>query len=363
MAARATKAGSAAVVWIGEAIKNYSPWKIAISGDDKVYIDDFSGDGVVYAFDQTIATNNYLMAIRADNYPAQDTWPELSGLAVTGTGTNTRIWMTDENPFNSAGIIVWSAATNGVAALDDPGMIVAPIETNYLTKAPYDLSLDTNGEIYTIQFLETNDAPAIPVMSFPAYGGIPETNVLWQTGFGYPSLLDAYGIAVNPSATLVAVALVGTCPDTELSPCGGLDLFLATNGTLVTNLASLDTNDGDAYYDVAWDKVGNLYALDGTAQVWRAYSPPGSNSATTVSVPFIQAYPGLLPPSLLEPRVGTNSFHFTLAGQSNVTYVLQGSCDLSNWSAMFTNYSINANRHIFVPLSCSNNFYRAVAVP
>jgi len=112
---------------------------------------------------------------------------------------------------------------------------------------------------------------------------------------------------------------------------------------------------------VAWDNVGNLYALDGTAEVWRAYSPPGTNQATTVAVPIIQYYNAILQPNLSNPTTNTGGFCFTLAGQSNVTYVVQRSCDLSlsNWTNVVINFSTNANRCICVPMGGTQDFYRA----
>jgi hypothetical protein len=343
--------------WGGPSDK-YSPWKMAISADDKVYIDDYSGDGVVYKFDQIISSSHVETAIGPGNYPTNDPTPQLSGLAVTGRGANTQIWMADENPSVSSGIIVWDAATNGVAAMNDPGSVVAPVCTNALNEAPYDIALDTNGYIYTIQFIASVYDPSNPLMRFPPYTGEPETNADWAVGGGDTNLVEAYGVAVNPAANLVALAVVGG-GDVETAPTGGLYLFCATNGNLMGNI---DETGGDPYYDVAWDAVGNLYALDGYAQVWRAYSPPGTNQSTTFAVPFIQVYPALTPPLLENPIIDSNSFRFTLAGQSNIAYVVQSSSDLTqtNWCNVMTNFSHNPNREIRLPACATQNFYRAV---
>ena len=53
---------------------------------------------------------------------------------------------------------------------------------------------------------------------------------------------------------------------------------------------------------MAWDQVGNLYATDMTASVWRAYSPPGANQAATAAVPIIQVYDAFTQPLLERPR-------------------------------------------------------------
>jgi hypothetical protein len=340
----------------GSEFPEFSPWKMAVSGDDKVYIDNFSGNGIVYEFDPTIETNHYLAAVREDNYPAnEDPDPYLSGLAVTGTGTNTQIWMSDENPEESAGIIVWQAATNGVAASNDTGAIAVALDPCNLAIAPYDVALDTNSVIYAIQQITETNNSIYPILSFPPSDGENEIQVNWEVGSGDQSLVDAYGVAVDPTATFVAVAVVG-------NPTGGLYLYSAANGQFITNL---DQTGGDPYYDVAWDHVGNLYALDGLEgeSVWRVYSPPGTNQATTVAVPVIQAYNTLLPPNLYGPVTDPGGLRFTLEGQSNVTYVIQHSCDLSNWAGARTNYSTQANRLVYVPIFRDQVFYRAVTPP
>ena len=64
------------------------------------------------------------------------------------------------------------------------------------------------------------------------------------------------------AATYVAVAVRGT-GDSESGQSGLLNLYYATNGQFFTNL---DQTGGDLYLDVAWDNVGNLYALDAIHQ-------------------------------------------------------------------------------------------------
>jgi hypothetical protein len=344
---------------------HYSPWKIAISGDDKVYVDDFSGDGVVYAFDETISMNSIEEALRVDNYPTNDTSPQLSGLAVTGSGTNTQIWMADNNMTNSAGIIVWNT-TNGLAATNDAGTIVAPVDPSYsLSQGPFDIDVDTNGAIYAIQFINLTDPPGDTLMAFPPFQGTSETNTSWAIGNGDPTLMEADGVAVDPTATCVAVAVVGT-GDPEGGQTGYLNLYNAASGNFITNLDAVNnisSTGGHAYYDVAWDRVGNLYALDWTAEVWRVYSPPGANQSTTVAVPFIQTYHNLTPPVLGEPAMRGSCLHFTLWGQSNVSYAIEQSTDLQNWTPIATNFSKLNVRHVCAPASGDAVFFKAMTLP
>ncbi len=335
----------------------FSPWKIAVAANDKVYIDDFSGFGVVYAFDETISTN-YVEALGATNYPYWD--PNLSGLCTSASGTNAYIWMTDQQGGTSAGILRWQLLADGTVATNDTGTVIAPVTNGSpLTVAPYDIAVDSHGSIYTVQYLTNADPANSVLMCFPPYAGVPETNATWTAGAGDASLIDTYGIAVDPTATFVAIA-VRTDGDPETGKTGLLNLYYATNGQFFANL---DKTGGDQYVDVAWDNVGNLYALDLNAEAWRVYSPPGSNQATTVAIPFIQAYSVLTPPSLLNPNLSASGLNFTLQGQSNVTYFIQQSPDLVNWTAVATNYSTFTTRPISIPFADNQDFYRAVTSP
>jgi hypothetical protein len=335
----------------------YSPWKMTVGADDRLYVDDFASDGVVISFDPILRNNDHRVVLGTSNYPTQDPTPQLSGLAFATAGTNTQIWMTDENPSGSAGIIGWQLTNGGVVAANDTGSVIVPLDSDFLTQAPYDLDLDSNGFLYTIQFL-TGDSPAYALMEFPPYAGSPEMSPNWAVS-DYPALLYASGVAVNPSGSSVAVAV--SSQDIEADPAGGgLYLYQASNGDF---LANVDETGGDAYYDAAWDRVGNLYALDATAQVWRAYSPPGTNQATTVAVPLIQVYDTLAQPTLANPVARPGSVQFTLEGQSNVTYVIDQSFDLMNWTPVATNYSTNLDRNICIPTAGGPDFFRARTGP
>jgi hypothetical protein len=125
-------------------------------------------------------------------------------------------------------------------------------------------------------------------------------------------------------------------------------------------VTNLDQTGGDQYTDVAWDNMGNLYALDTTTNVWRVYSPPGANQATTTAVPFIQVYNSLTPPQLQNPILSDICLNFTLTGQSNVTYYIQQSPDIVNWTSVATNFCPSTSTPISIPCADSQDFYRAV---
>jgi hypothetical protein len=355
------------------AYANPSPWKLDISADDILYVDDWINNGVVVSFDQEISTNNPSI-LRPDNYPYSKVL--LSGPCVRGAGTNTQIYMADVNPGASGGlgIIRWTLDSDGVIATNDTGTLVVADATNDsgLTLAPYAVSVDTHGNIFTIQrvndpMYETNDL-YMRVLSFPPFldANPPDTNSQWEYGAGDPTLVNTYGIAVDPTTNFVAVASRGWGQDPENLQQGGVSIFSVstTHGFLITNICQdLDGNISQEFIDVNWDNVGNLYTLDFNDSVWRVYSPPGTNQAVTVAVPIIQMLNALTAPQLSLPQIGMGQLNFTLAGQSNVTYVIQQSPDLATWTPAATNYSPNPIRPVSIPLAGTQDFYRAVASP
>lgn len=361
--------------WSGGGYYNPSPWKMGISDDDRLYVDDWANNGVVLSFDQVLSTN-YLPVLEPDNYPYPTVL--LSGPCVAGGGTNTQIWMADINVISAdgSGVLRWQLNADGECVSNDPGTVVIALGgSSDLNVAPYDVAVDVFSNIYVIQRVDEysqvspiNNTSAMRLLCFPPYqnGSRPETNALWQVGANDPSLENAYGVAVNAAATLVAVASRGEGEDSSSLQDGGLSIFHATNGLLVTNInQDLAGNTNQQMIDVAWDNVGNLYAADWTESVWRIYSPPGSNQATTVAVPFIQVFSAMLQPNLLNPVWNGAALGFSLLGQSNVTYLIEQSPDLVNWIPVATNYSPNTNRSLLVPppSSDSQNFYRAVVTP
>jgi hypothetical protein len=341
----------------------YSPWKMDIAEDDVVYINDWSGQGLVLAFDEVLSTN-YLTVLDANNY---NSFEQLSGPCVTGGGSNTRIWMADANTNSSMGVLRWDVTDNGAVGASDPGTVMVGISPNGLNLDAYDVSVDGSGNIYVIQLLDGHKNPGLysmpRVFRFPPYRGQTDFDPTWRVGSADYSLENAAGVAVDPTGRFVAVAVRGYDTDGNSFDLanGAVNLYNAADGGLVTRLRTDAVHD--EYIDAAWDNVGNLYATAFSAAVWRAYSPPGANQATTTAVPIIQVYDSLTRPWLgapVAPVAPATQFGFTLLGQSNVTYVIECSPDLVNWTPIATNYDIVPVRAVTVPLAGDTSFFQAV---
>jgi len=131
------------------------------------------------------------------------------------------------------------------------------------------------------------------------------------------------------------------------------------NGQLVAALGE-GTNYPE-FVNVAWDNVGNLYATEFSdgfsgeflAGFLAAWKQPGQRR---LAFPSVQVYQTLLPAILINPMATNGQSCFTMQGQNNVTYVIQASPDLANWTNQLTNYATAAIRAITVPSRASPVF-------
>ena len=334
----------------------FSPWKLEVGPDDRLYVNDFYDQGTVFSFDQLVSSNSLLAVLRPDNYPT-NTLVSLDNLFISGSPGNMRLWMADDNVnggASGAGIHQWNLTGTGIVATNDIGTtIVQSAAANGIDQAPEDVAVDSSNRIYSIQDIEDQGSPSSRVLRFPAFTNVAETNAEWHVGSGDDSMAGASGIAVDSTSTYIAVAFKGY--NAGFLENGSVRVFYASNGAPVVAF-----NSGNDHYDAAWDNVGNLYAVDNHDGLWRSYSPPGTNQATTVAIPAIQVTAAtLLVLSNPAYNAAASQFRFTLTGDANATYIILSSTNLSDWSPVLTNTSALAVRQITNGVTGSRTFFRA----
>jgi hypothetical protein len=358
--------------WAGDF---FSPWKIRVSDDDLVYVNDWTANGWIYRWDPTIDPTNQLYVLRTDNWGDSGN-VNLSGPGIFGTGTNTEIWMADDRygagAPNSFGVIKYNITTNGTCATNDFGTVVVSLNAD-LALYPVDVALDTNHNIYTIQFRQNPGDVSLRVFRYPAYdpstnGGAPETVADWAIGGGDDTLGECNALEVDPTGTYLAVACRGVVPVSTRTN-GNTQIFYATNGVLVTNLdLGISINGGALNHDdmaVDWDAVGNVYVGDYVYHRWRVYSPPaGTNQATTVAAANVDVVQRPVITSV-SASGGTFTINFTGSSSDSASKfgILSASAVVGPYSPVSGAMVIAISPGVFratVPMSGPNTFYRVL---
>jgi hypothetical protein len=302
-----------------------APWRIRVSDDDYVYVEDWLAKGDIYRFDGAVSSASKFHAFAA---PPNGSQGSVGGFCVVGKGTNTVLWTADNNyPSPSLGIKKFAMQPDGTFSTTNGTRVVALGGSPGLSSSPWAVALDKTGAIYTLQGPSTQGDPSARVFRFPAYDpatntGAPELTASWVAGPG-DDYCGGRGIAVDPTGNYVAACFWGYHDSSWTS--GNLKILKAADGTVVTNLdlgvAYPNSRSFDPTHHMAtdadWDAAGNLYYLDDRAFCWRAFSPPGANAATTVALPVVQVTSAAQPPYITSIRVssGTVTIHFT--GGSN----------------------------------------------
>ena len=303
--------------------------------DDRVYFNDWIGDGKVIACDMIMSTNQTIVDC--------DLNPTLSALAygmsdidVTDPGTtNAMVWLADWD-YGGAGVYAFPMTNNGVADSTSAGIHMVTQGPDVPVRSGPGLKIDNNGDIF-IGDIRANLGDTAPKVSCI-------TNV-WGGSFGYPTNWwnndnnsgagfpitgqnlgwQAGAVSDNSWEDVSDVSFDSRANPTNVSvvfsgSTGGMKILNAADGTVVTNILQ---NSTTFYIGTGWDNVGNVYA--GTAaHTWHAFSPPGANQAVTPAVVTVQV---VVPPTPL---------HITSITDSGGTVTIKFVGNASDPSSAFT---------------------------
>ena len=384
-------------------------WRLRIGGDDRVYMLEWSEEGAIVAFDMQVTTNQVVLDdggafggqlggphSYADNPLAADIVYGFINFDVTSTETtNAAVWLCSAD-YPNLGVMMYHMA-DGASVTNDDGTQAVATGLDLALVSSGGCTVDTNLDIFVGETRNGENA-VYDAMVFTNWnmGVLPPPDIADATGLNYSvsnNVEWGYGCGVditcatNPTFEKVEDVVIDsrTSPTIVACPMGagnddtngsGIRLLDAKTGAILTvtnlsgdvteSLTNLDFNQ--EYNCAAWDNVGNLYAASPTRNVWRAWSPPGTNTNTTVAVP--QVVLGSVSSTLqitgisAEPIAGgcsivTITFNGTTTLPVGTSYELEGSSTLNGtYSPVIGVVSSGTSGAIQMTFtSCSTQFY------
>jgi hypothetical protein len=365
------------VAWSGG---TSAPWRIRVSEDDQVYVQDYHAAGDIYRFDPKITSTSMVHVFAPPTDQSSGRW---SGFCVVGKGSNTVLWGSDARISGSVGISKFAMKPDGTF---DPSAGINVVKlggTPGLDDFPFAVDVDKAGAIYTLQQHFNQGDSSTWAFRFPAYdpatnGAVPEATAQWVAGPGN-DYCGGFGIAADPTGTYVAACFWGydMAPPLGRYTNGNIKILHAGTGTVVTNLdIGIDYpntwTDDPAHHmdtDCDWDAVGNLYYLDDWGICWRAFSPPGTNQATTVALPVVTLASPVIYITNIGASNGLITIDFTGAASDSATVFAVLSTPVANgtnWSAASAVITGSGGSYqATVPANGPRQFYRIqrLAVP
>jgi hypothetical protein len=293
------------------------PWTLRIGDDDRIYMLDYSALGAIIAFDMQVTTNQividdgYKGALGGpNNYTNNPDFDDLvygiNNFDVTSTTTtHAAVWLCDIDSPDNWGIWMYHLKNGAADPADTEG--TQPV----IQSATSDLSegssggcmIDNNLDIFVSQNTYYND-PLLRTMEYtnwnrgvlpPEKGGTnyaygTATNqVHWGVGTNDATFESVQDTVINnrQHPTMVALPMLSGndgYPGIRVLNATDGSVVTVTNGGGATIQALTNLDYPNQYSCAAWDNVGNLYGASLSLKLWRVFSPPGSNQATTAAL-------------------------------------------------------------------------------
>jgi hypothetical protein len=372
-----------------------NPVIIRIGEDDRIYWCDNTSLGAVVACDMQATTNQVVIDDGLfgnlggpNNYTGN---PDLNDLDygiqhfdITGTTTaSAAVWLCDVDSPNW-GIWMYHLKKGAADPADTEGtqaVIVGGVSDLNLGSSG-GCMIDSNLDIFVSQNLPTNGPPKRtmeytnwnnsilpPKAEGSAYAFGKATNqVMWSAGGSDATFCGVRSTVINSRAhpTFIALPMIAGVNNTfygirVLNAANG-SVVSVTNGSTVQTLTNIDYTE--QYTCAAWDNVGNLYGASTTRNVWRVWSPPGANSATTVAVAqIIVPVPFAITSYSAVPAAGgcsTVTIHFTYPGNlSASSFKLMSSTSVNGAYKAVSGATITGSAGVYQATctSCSTEYF------
>jgi hypothetical protein len=286
-----------------------NPCVIRIGDDDRIYWCDNSYLGAVIACDMQATTNQIVINEEgyADNPDFSDLNAGFREFDVTAAATaNAAVWLCDNDSLPNWGIWMYHMAGGAADPKDTVGTqaVYAGAGSDLAEGSVGGCMVDANLDIFVSQNPPGNDV-IFGIMDYtnwnrgvlpPEAGGFnyalgkANGQVLWDIGISDSAFCGIGDTVINSRTNPTMVALPMALDQDRGNTAFGIRVLNTANGSVVsvTNGATVQTltniDSANYYTCAAWDNVGNLYGASTTRFLWRVWSPPGSNQATTVAV-------------------------------------------------------------------------------
>lgn len=326
----------------------FNPQTIRIGEDDRIYWCDNSAMGAIIACDILATTSQVVI----DEGSYINTWhnfggrllgpstyqnnPEITDLANLGWGirqfdvcatttTNAAVYLVDTGDFPNWGVWMYHL-TNGVSDTNDTAgtQCIATGGGDFAVTGA-GIMVDYNLDIFVSQsrgngpdplnrtFLYTNWNGGIlpPEAGSATYAeGNGNPPAAWAVGSGDTNMTAIWDTAINSrvNPTMVAVAMAAGAP--VAGGYSGLNGGIRVLSVIDGSILSSNLDFANWYNGVAFDNVGNVYGCSRSTNLWRVWSPPGANQATTVAAATVRV---VQPPHITSISVsgGTVTIRFT----------------------------------------------------
>jgi hypothetical protein len=297
-----------------------NPVIIRIGNDDRIYWCDDSAYGAIIACDMEATTNQividdgpYSGLGGSNTYAGNPDIGDLKGgiqqFDVTGAATtSTALWLCDVD-FPNWGVWMYHIKNGAADPADTEGSqaVMAGAGSDIARGSSGGCMIDTTLDIFVSQN-SSNNASVLRTMEYTNWNhgvlppeakgskyayGTATGQVLWGVGTLDNTFCGVRDTVINSRTHPTMAALPMTAGSSNVA--FGIRVLNIANGSVVsvtntigTNGATVQTltniNYTEQYTCAAWDNVGNLYGASTTRNLWRVWSPPGTNQATTVAV-------------------------------------------------------------------------------
>lgn len=229
-----------------------------------------------------------------------------------------------------------------------------------------DITCGSDPSFESIQDVAINSRTSPTMVAFPLGGGDNNGIVTYTTNISE--------ISTTTNTMTGVITTNYTTNITSSGSGGGIRVLDAIDGAIQTftnmsSVQSLTNIDWDQNYTcAAWDNVGNLYGASSTLNLWRAWSPPGPSTNTTVAVAEVTiGPPGFQITSItaVPATPGCSTVTITFTGLASLpkseTYKVTGSSAVNGAyepvaDAVITSPSAGTYQANFS--SCSTSFYK-----